>query len=79
MKYPDVLITSADHDDRVVPAHAKKFTATLQEKSAGDNLVLLRVDTDAGHGAGKPLSKVLEEQADIYTFLARTLNFSWQV
>lgn len=79
VKYPDVLITSADHDDRVVPAHAKKFTATLQEKSAGENLVLLRVDTEAGHGAGKPMSKVLEEQADIYTFLSKTLGFSWQV
>lgn len=77
VKYPDVLITSADHDDRVVPAHAKKFAATLQAKSNGENLVLLRVDTDAGHGAGKPLRKVLEEQADIYTFLAKTLQFSW--
>lgn len=78
VKYPDVLITSADHDDRVVPAHAKKFAATLQAASTGENLVLLRVDTDAGHGAGKPLSKVLEEQADIYTFLGQTLAFDWQ-
>ncbi len=77
VKYPDVLITTADHDDRVVPAHAKKFAATLQAHSAGDNLILLRVDTDAGHGAGKPTSKVLEEFADIYTFLGRTLDFAW--
>jgi prolyl oligopeptidase len=71
--YPPVLITSADHDDRVVPSHAKKFAATLQHASGGHNLVLLRVDTDAGHGMGKPLSKTLEEMADIYAFLLRIL------
>lgn len=75
--YPPVLITSADHDDRVVPAHAKKFAATLQADNP-DNLTLLRVDTDAGHGRGKPLSKVMEEMADIYTFLARTLQIDWK-
>ncbi len=75
--YPPVLITSADHDDRVVPAHAKKFAATLQAVNP-DNLTLLRVDTDAGHGKGKPLSKVIEEMADIYNFLAQTLQINWK-
>lgn len=74
--YPPVLITSADHDDRVVPAHAKKFAATLQYGNP-HNIILLRVDTDAGHGRGKPLAKVIEEMADIYTFLARTLELNW--
>jgi prolyl oligopeptidase len=74
--YPPILITSADHDDRVVPAHAKKFAATLQAETP-QNLALLRVDTDAGHGRGKPLSKVIEEMSDIYTFLARTLKIDW--
>ena len=72
--YPPVLITSADHDDRVVPSHAKKFAATLQYASHGQNLVLLRVDTDAGHGRGKPLNKSLEEMADIYAFLLKLVG-----
>jgi prolyl oligopeptidase len=67
--YPPILITSADTDDRVVPAHAKKFAATLQDKAAGRNPILLRVETKAGHGGGKPTSKIIEEQADIYAFL----------
>lgn len=75
--HPPLLITTADHDDRVVPAHAYKFTAALQAASVGQHPVLLRVDTKAGHGAGKPLWKILEEQADIYTFLFR--SFSMQV
>ncbi|HEY9844268.1 MAG TPA: prolyl oligopeptidase family serine peptidase [Candidatus Obscuribacterales bacterium] len=74
--YPPILITSADHDDRVVPAHAKKFAATLQTNAA--NLSLLRVDTDAGHGRGKPLAKVMEEMADIYAFLAQALGMVWR-
>jgi prolyl oligopeptidase len=73
-EYPPVLITSADTDDRVVPAHAKKFAATLQEKAAGTNPILLRVETKAGHGGGKPTAKIIEEQADIYAFLFRTLG-----
>jgi prolyl oligopeptidase len=64
--YPATLVTTADHDDRVVPAHSFKFAATLQECHQGDNPVLIRIDTKAGHGGGKPLAKVLEEQADIY-------------
>jgi prolyl oligopeptidase len=69
-----MLITSADTDDRVVPSHAKKFAATLQEKDAGENPILLRVETKAGHGAGKPTSKQIEEAADIYSFLFKTMG-----
>jgi prolyl oligopeptidase len=61
VKYPPMLITSADTDDRVVPAHAKKFAATLQASDGGDNPILLRVETKAGHGGGKPTSKQIEE------------------
>ena len=67
--YPATLVTTADHDDRVVPAHSFKFAATLQECHVGDNPVLIRIDTKAGHGGGKPISKVIEEQADIYGFI----------
>ena len=67
--YPATLVTTADHDDRVVPAHSFKFAATLQECHTGKNPVLIRIDTKAGHGGGKPLAKVLEEQADIYGFI----------
>jgi prolyl oligopeptidase len=73
-EYPPILVTSADTDDRVVPAHAKKFVATLQAKAAGKNPILLRVETKAGHGSGKPISKVIDEQADIYAFLIRILD-----
>ena len=75
--YPPVLITSADTDDRVVPSHAKKFAATLQEKAGGTNPILLRVETKAGHGGGKPISKTIEEQADIYAFLAKILGMEY--
>jgi len=67
-KYPAVLVTTADHDDRVVPAHSFKYIATLQEKYKGPNPVLIRIETSAGHGAGKPLSKSIEEWADMYAF-----------
>jgi prolyl oligopeptidase len=66
--YPPMLITSADTDDRVVPAHAKKLAAALQAANP-DNTILLRVETKAGHGAGKPTTKIIEEAADIYAFL----------
>lgn len=69
IKYPATLVTTADHDDRVVPAHSFKFAATLQECQAGDAPTLIRIDSKAGHGGGKPLSKVLEEQADVYGFI----------
>ena len=69
VSYPATMITTADHDDRVVPAHSFKFAATLQEKNTGTNPMLIRIDSKAGHGAGKPTSKVIEEQADIYSFI----------
>ncbi|MDP2160119.1 MAG: prolyl oligopeptidase family serine peptidase [Flavobacterium sp.] len=66
--YPATLVTTGDHDDRVVPAHSFKFVAELQEKHEGTNPVLIRIDVNAGHGAGKPISKTIEEQADIFAF-----------
>ncbi len=67
--YPATMITTADHDDRVVPAHSFKFGATLQEFQQGDNPVLVRIETSAGHGAGKPTAKVIDEAADILSFM----------
>lgn len=67
--YPATLVTTGDHDDRVVPAHSFKFAATLQDCQKGSAPTLIRIDTKAGHGAGKPLSKQLEESADIYGFI----------
>lgn len=67
-KYPATMVTTADHDDRVVPAHSFKFAATLQENHAGDNPVLIRIETNAGHGAGTPISKTIEQVADQYSF-----------
>ena len=72
--YPPTLVTTADTDDRVAPLHAKKFVATLQEKYKGSNPILLRVETKAGHGAGKPTTKRIEEAADIYTFLFKVFG-----
>ncbi len=66
--YPATMVTTADHDDRVVPAHSFKFAATLQEKHAGNSPVLIRIETNAGHGAGKPTSKIIDELADKYSF-----------
>ena len=67
--YPATLVTTADHDDRVVPAHSFKFIAELQKDQGCDNPVLIRIETKAGHGAGKPTSKIIEEYTDIYAFL----------
>ena len=75
--YPATLVTTADHDDRVVPAHSFKFAATLQDCQAGPNPVLIRIDTKAGHGGGKPLAKVLEEQADIYSFILYNMGLKY--
>ncbi|MBN3881985.1 MAG: prolyl oligopeptidase family serine peptidase [Nostoc sp.] len=72
--YPATLITTADHDDRVVPAHSFKFAAALQEAHAGDAPTLIRIETKAGHGAGKPTAKIIEEAADKWAFLVRALN-----
>ena len=68
VEYPATLITTGDHDDRVVPAHSFKFASELQEKQSGTNPVLIRIEVNAGHGAGKPLSKTIEENADIQAF-----------
>ena len=67
--YPATLVTTGDHDDRVVPAHSFKFAARLQECQAGNNPTLIRIDVNAGHGAGKPLAKVLDENADKWAFM----------
>jgi prolyl oligopeptidase len=72
--HPPTLITTADTDDRVVPMHALKFAAALQPADAGHHPILLRVESKAGHGLGKPTAKVIEEQADIYAFLFQTLH-----
>jgi prolyl oligopeptidase len=74
--YPPTLITSADTDDRVVPSHAKKYAATLQAADAGENPILIRVETKAGHGGGKPTSKRIEEATDIYAFLFKVFNMN---
>ena len=73
-KYPPTLITTADHDDRVVPGHSFKFAATLQSDQAGPAPVLIRIETKAGHGAGKPVSKQIEEVADVWAFAAHSLD-----
>src|SRR5947208_10168809 len=73
-RYPATLITTADHDDRVVPGHSFKFAAALQAAQAGPAPVLIEIETKAGHGAGKPTSKVIEEQADRWAFLVRNLG-----
>jgi len=72
--YPPVLITTADHDDRVVPGHSFKYAAAMQAAQGGDAPVLILIETKAGHGAGKPTAKVIEEQADILGFLVRNLG-----
>jgi prolyl oligopeptidase len=75
-KYPATLVTTADHDDRVVPLHSFKFTATLQAAQAGLAPILIRIETKAGHGAGKPTDKIIEERADMYGFLLRELRMT---
>jgi prolyl oligopeptidase len=68
VSYPATLVTTADHDDRVVPAHSFKFAAHLQAKQSGDQPVLIRIETDAGHGAGTPTAKTIDQYVDIYAF-----------
>ncbi len=72
--YPATMITTADHDDRVVPAHSFKFAAALQSAHSGEKPVLIRIETQAGHGAGKPTTKIIAEAADKWAFLGRSLN-----
>ncbi|AUC85808.1 S9 family peptidase [Polaribacter sp. ALD11] len=75
VNYPATLITTGDHDDRVVPAHSFKFAAELQEKQAGENPVLIRIETNAGHGAGTPVAKTIEQYADIFGFTLFNMGF----
>lgn len=76
--YPATLVTTADHDDRVVPAHSFKFAARLQEYQAGKAPVLISIEHNAGHGAGKPTSKIIEEQADKWAFMFQNMGLSYQ-
>ena len=73
-KYPSILVTTADHDDRVVPAHSFKYAATLQAAETGEAPKLIRIETSAGHGAGTPTSKVIQERSDILAFIANALG-----
>jgi prolyl oligopeptidase len=76
VKYPPTLIVTADHDDRVYPAHSFKFAATMQEDQAADAPVLIRIETRAGHGAGKPITKSIEELTDEFAFLVANLGMN---
>jgi prolyl oligopeptidase len=73
VSYPATLVTTADHDDRVVPAHSFKFIATLQEKNAGENPVLIRIETRSGHGSSST-SKMIDELTDEYAFMCHNLG-----
>jgi prolyl oligopeptidase len=75
VEYPATLITTGDHDDRVVPAHSFKFAAELQSKQSGNNPTLIRIETDAGHGAGTPVNKTIEQYADIFGFTLYNMGF----
>lgn len=77
--YPATMVTTADHDDRVVPAHSFKFAARLQEYHQGNNPVLIRIETNAGHGAGKPTAMIIQEQADKWAFMFQNMNIPYQV
>ena len=80
--YPATLITTGDHDDRVVPLHSYKYIAALQhahgENPAQERPLVIRIDTKAGHGAGKPTSKLIEEQSDVMAFIAKNTGATWQ-
>ena len=78
-KYPATLVTTADHDDRVVPAHSFKFIAALQKNHKGENPVLIRIEKSAGHGAGKPTTKIIEEAADKIGFTLFNMNKSYTI
>ena len=75
VEYPATLITTGDHDDRVVPAHSFKFAATLQDKQSGKSPILIRIETNAGHGAGTPISKTISQYADIFGFTLSNMGF----
>ena len=74
--YPASMVTTADHDDRVVPAHSFKYAAALQAADTGDQPKLIRIDSKAGHGAGKPIGKVIDEWTDIYSFIFNNLGIN---
>lgn len=76
ISYPATMVTTGDHDDRVVPAHSFKFAAELQEKQKGNNPVLIRIETDAGHGAGTPIAKTIDQYADIFGFTLFNMGFT---
>jgi prolyl oligopeptidase len=76
VEYPAVLVTTGDHDDRVVPAHSFKYIATLQNVYEGENPVLIRIETEAGHGSGKPTMKMIEEIADSYAFAFYNMHYT---
>lgn len=78
VEYPATMVTTADHDDRVVPAHSFKFAARLQEYHKGNNPVLIRIETNAGHGAGKPTNMIIQEQADKWAFMFQNMSVSYQ-
>ncbi|MBL7743760.1 MAG: S9 family peptidase [Chitinophagaceae bacterium] len=78
VSYPATLVTTADHDDRVVPAHSFKFAARLQEYHTGENPVLIRIETNAGHGAGKPTGKQIDEAADVWSFVMKNLGMTFE-
>ena len=76
VKYPATLVTTGDHDDRVVPSHSFKFAAELQDKQTGDHPVLIRIETNAGHGAGTPISKIIEQYSDVFAFTLFNMGFN---
>ncbi len=77
--YPAIMVTTADHDDRVVPAHSFKYAAALQAAQTGPEPKIIRIDSKAGHGGGKPIAKVLEEQADIYSFILYNMGVEYRI
>src|SRR5690606_289883 len=77
IEYPATMVTTADHDDRVVPAHSFKFAARLQEYNKGTNPVLIRIETKAGHGAGKPTAMIIQEQADKWAFMFQNMGVGY--
>ncbi|MDD5783301.1 MAG: prolyl oligopeptidase family serine peptidase [Muribaculaceae bacterium] len=77
-QYPAILVTTADHDDRVVPAHSFKYAATLQYSNTGNRPKLIRIDSKAGHGGGKPMAKIIEEYSDIYSFVMYNLGVEYK-
>ncbi len=76
VEYPATMVTTADHDDRVVPAHSFKFISELQSKHKGKNPVVIRIETMAGHGAGKPTTKIIEEATDMWSFVFYNIGFT---